>query len=184
MTTTYRQNRETQRPSSLWSALVILGIAVTVLGLLLITNPFTTVGALAVIAGVALLVSGITEIVSAVRTENSSSAIFFGALTAIAGVVILLWPGVTLHAIALIVGAALIVAGVVRALLVLASRNGQAGRTGSVARGLLIAALAVVLGVLALAWPSSTVVVLAVLFGIQLVVTGVTEVALGLALRP
>ncbi|WP_026310705.1 HdeD family acid-resistance protein [Parafrankia elaeagni] len=184
MTTTYRQQRETHRPSALWSSLVVLGIAATVLGLLLIINPFSTAGALAVLAGVALLVSGIGEIVSAARADQGTTTVLYGVLTAAAGVVILVWPNVTLHAIALIVGAALIIAGVIRALLILSSRSRRAGGASGPARGLLIAGLAVVLGILAVAWPSATVVVLAVLFGIQLIVTGVTEVILGLALRP
>lgn len=184
MTTTYRQQRETRRPSPLWSSLLVLGVAVTVLGVLLIANPFTTASGLAVIVGVALVVSGIGEIVSAVRADSSGTAVLYGALTAIAGVVILAWPNVTLHAIALIVGAALIVAGVVRALLVLASRSRRPDQAAGRGRSLLIAGLAVVLGILAVVWPGATVAVLAVLFGIQLVVTGVTEVLLGLALRP
>ncbi|KPM54956.1 hypothetical protein CcI49_08700 [Frankia sp. CcI49] len=184
MTTTYRQQRQTQRPSSLWSSLVVLGVAVTVLGVLLIANPFSTAGGLAVLAGVALLVSGIAEIVSAVRAEHGGTAILYGVLTAAAGVVILLWPHVTLHAIAIVVGAVLIVAGVIRALLILAGRHSGAGHGAGRRRSLLVACLAVVLGILAVTWPAATVSVLAVLFGIQLVVTGVTEVLVGLALRP
>ncbi|OAA25389.1 hypothetical protein UG55_102249 [Frankia sp. EI5c] len=182
MTTTYRQQRQTQHRSPLWSSLAVLGIASTVLGVLLIANPFSTAGGLAMIAGVALLVSGIGEIVSAVRAEHSGTTVLYGVLTAAAGVVILVWPHVTLRVIALVVGAALIVGGVVRALLVLASR--RAGHAPGRNRSLVIAGLAVVLGVLAVCWPAATVAVLAVLFGIQLVVTGVTEVLIGLALRP
>jgi uncharacterized membrane protein HdeD (DUF308 family) len=47
-----------------------------------------------------------------------------------------------------------------------------------------LSVLAVVVGVLALIWPGATIAVIAVLFGIYLVVTGVTEIGLGLALRP
>lgn len=181
MTTTYRQNRRTEAPSQLWSALLALGIAVTILGLLLITSPFSTAGALAVLAGAALVVTGIGEIVSAVRTENAAGAVFFGILLVAAGVVILVWPAATLQVVAVVVGAALIIAGMVRALLVWNSRQLQQSRVG---RGLLLAGLSVVIGVMALVWPAATIAVLALLFGIQLVVTGVTQIALGLALRP
>ena len=181
MTTTYRQRRRTQQPSPLWSALVLVGMAVTVLGVLLITNPFSTPRALAVLAGVALVVSGIGETISAARSEHSASSASFGLLLAAAGVVILLWPGATLRVIALVVGAGLVAGGVVRALFLWATRR---GRPRGVGRGLLIAALSVAVGVIALLWPTATIAALAVLFGIQLVATGVMQISLGLALRP
>ncbi len=193
MTTTYRQQRQRQTPSALWPALLVVGLAVTVLGLLLILNPFATAGTLAVLAGVALVLSGIGETISAARAENSAGTAFFGILLVLGGIVVLLWPGVTLRVLALLVGAILIVTGVVRALVTralqsheLQSRELHSRETG--ARGAVpsyaLAAVSVVLGVLALAWPDATVVALAVIFGIQLIISGVTEIALGLALRP
>lgn len=116
MTTTYRQQRQRQTPSALWPALLVVGLAVTVLGLLLILNPFATAGTLAVLAGVALVLSGIGETIAAARAENSAGTAFFGILLVLGGIVVLLWPGVTLRVLALLVGAILIVTGVVRAL--------------------------------------------------------------------
>jgi uncharacterized membrane protein HdeD (DUF308 family) len=183
MATIYRQQRNQATPSALWPALLVLGTAVTVLGLLLITNPFATAGALAVLAGVALMLSGISETIAAARAENTAATAFFGILLVLGGVVVLLWPGVTLRVVALVVGAILIITGVVRAVLVRASRPPQAEAGGAVA-GYALAALSVVLGVLALVWPGASIVVLAVIFGIQLIVSGVAEIALALALRP
>ncbi|WP_261568302.1 HdeD family acid-resistance protein [Frankia gtarii] len=186
MTTTYRQQRQT--PSALWPALLVVGLAVTVLGLLLILNPFATAGTLAVLAGVALVLSGIGETIAAARAENSAGTAFFGILLVLGGIVVLLWPGVTLRVLALLVGAILIVTGVVRALVTRALQSRESPSRETDARGAVpsyaLAAVSVVLGVLALAWPDATIVALAVIFGIQLIVSGVTEIALGLALRP
>ncbi|EIV93357.1 HdeD family acid-resistance protein [Frankia sp. QA3] len=183
MATIYRQQRQRQTPSALWPALLVLGLAVTVLGLLLIFNPFATAGTLAVLAGVALVLSGIGETIAAARAENSAGTAFFGILLILGGIVVLMWPGVTLRVLALLVGAILIITGVVRALVTRASQSREVGGHGAVP-SYALAAVSVVLGVLALAWPDATIVALAVIFGIQLVVTGVTEIALGLALRP
>ncbi len=183
MATIYRQQRHRQTPSALWPALLVVGLAVTVLGLLLILNPFATAGTLAVLAGVALVLSGIGETLAAARAENSAGTAFFGILLILGGVVVLLWPGVTLRVLALLVGAILIITGVARALVTRALESPETGARGAVSNYAL-AALSVVLGVLALVWPGATIVALAVIFGIQLIVTGVTEIALGLALRP
>ncbi|WP_462188268.1 MULTISPECIES: HdeD family acid-resistance protein [unclassified Frankia] len=183
MATIYRQHRRQQAPSALWPALLLLGAAVTVLGLLLITNPFATAGTLAVLAGVALVLSGISETIAAVRSENTAGTALFGIMLAVGGVIVLLWPGATLRVVALLVGAILIITGVVRALVTWASRSSH-GTGRGIAGPLILAALSIVLGVLALTWPGATIMALAVIFGIQLIVTGVTEIALGLALRP
>jgi len=192
MATIYRQRRHQDAPSALWSALLLLGVAVTVLGLLLITNPFATAGTLAVIAGIALVLAGISEILAAVRAENAAAPALTGILLALGGIVVLLWPGATLGVLALLVGVVLLLTGVVRAAATWHARSGHArgGATGSMGGGgttawsFTLAALSIVLGVLALIWPGATIVVLAVIFGIQLIVTGVAEIALGLALRP
>ncbi|KJE25579.1 hypothetical protein FF36_00195 [Frankia torreyi] len=183
MATIYRHQRHRQTPSAVWPALLVVGLAVTVLGLLLILNPFATAGTLAVLAGVSLVLSGIGETLAAARAENSAGTAFFGILLTLGGVVVLLWPGVTLRVLALLVGAILIITGVARALVTRALQSPEAGARSTVP-SYAVAAVSVVLGVLALAWPDATIVALAVIFGIQLVVTGVTEIALGLALRP
>jgi uncharacterized membrane protein HdeD (DUF308 family) len=182
MTTTYRQRRRPEAPSSLWPALLVLGIAVTVLGLLLITNPFATASTLALLVGVALLLSGLSETMSAARSPAGPAGALFGVMLLLGGVLVLLWPGGTLRAVAVVTGVVLIIAGVVRGALAWRERGGGPGSGTAVS--LSLSALAVVVGVLALIWPGATIVVIAVLFGIYLVVTGVTEIGLGLALRP
>jgi uncharacterized membrane protein HdeD (DUF308 family) len=182
MATTYRQRRGQEAPSSLWSALLVLGIAVTVLGVLLIANPFTAASTLAILVGVALLLSGLTETMSASRSSEGPAGALFGVMLLLGGILVLVWPGATLRAVAAVAGAVLIVAGVVRGFLAWREHGSRPG--WGIAVPLLLSALAVVVGVMALIWPGATIVVIAVLFGIFLVVTGVTEISLGLALRP
>ncbi len=184
MATIYRQQRQDATPSGLWPTLLALGAAVTILGLLLITNPFASAGALAMLAGIALILSGISETIAAARSENTATAAFFGILLGLGGVIVLVWPGVTLHVVAVVVGTIMIIGGLVRAAMMRSSRAARGGGSGGAVGGYALAALSVVVGILALVWPGATIVVLAVLFGIQLIVTGVAEIALALALRP
>nr|MDT0663555.1 DUF308 domain-containing protein [Micromonospora sp. DSM 115978] len=178
--TSYRQARSQQAPSSLWLALVLLGVAVTVFGLLLITRPFDTAKTLAVLAGVALVLSGISEAVAGAKSPESNRGVMFGLLLIAGGVVILVWPGITLWAVAVVVGICLVVAGLMRLAVGLQARD----RGDRWVAMLVFAAVSIVVGAMALIWPSATIAVLAVLFGIQLIIQGVGEIVLGFALRP
>jgi uncharacterized membrane protein HdeD (DUF308 family) len=160
--------------------LVALGVAVTVFGLLLISRPFDTATALAWLAGFALVLSGITDTVRAARSPAHRAEALLGIVSVFGGVVLLGWPDVTLQVVAVVVGVCLVVAGLVRVASDLRARRGGERRTASMVLGV----VTVVIGVMALIWPSATIAVLAVLFGIQLVFQGVGEIILGLALRP
>ncbi len=180
MASTYKQYRQQEAPSPLWGALVVLGVAVTVFGLLLVTRPFETATTLAWLAGLALVVSGLTDTLQAARSPVNRSGVLLGIVLVIGGAVLLGWPGVTLRAVAVIVGVCLAVAGLVRFATDMRARRRGERRTAS----LVLAVVTFAVGVMALVWPSATIAVLAVLFGIQLVFRGVGEILFGLALRP
>jgi uncharacterized membrane protein HdeD (DUF308 family) len=186
MTVSYGQrggHRLAQRdPSALWPALLLVGVGVTVLGVLLVARPFSAASTLAVLAGVALLLSGLSETMTAARTPHASSTVLFGLLLVAGGVLVLVWPGVTVRVVAVLVGCVLIVTGLVRAAVVAAARRRRPERGTAVP--LALAGLSVLIGVLALVWPSVTIAVLTLLFGIELIVTGVAEIVLALEVRP
>jgi uncharacterized membrane protein HdeD (DUF308 family) len=167
------------RTGGLWTALLLFGLAVTVLGVLLIINPFAAATTLALLIGAALVVTGITEVLAAVSDRGGASGVAFGLLLTIGGIVALLWPGITLWTLALLIGASFILAGAVRAGLSLRAR--RAGQPAG--RGLAIGAVLIVIGLIAIVWPSATVFILAVLFGIVLVIQGASQIALAMALR-
>jgi uncharacterized membrane protein HdeD (DUF308 family) len=98
--------------------------------------------------------------------------IAFGVVTAVAGALILAWPGGTLVAVAVLLGIQLIVGGVFRAV------TAFTFETDSVAARilfLLLGVLLVILGILCLRSPLQTIAVLVLLFGISCVVSGALE---------
>ncbi len=102
-----------------------------------------------------------------------------GAIWLVAAVAALVWPDVTLWALAVAVGIGLIVGGVAEVLFAFRYRR-ELPRWGL---WWLDGWLSVVIGVCALVWPEATVVVLAVLLGIRLVLRGCATVSFGLGLR-
>jgi uncharacterized membrane protein HdeD (DUF308 family) len=163
----------------LWVVLLLLGIAVTVLGVLLITDPFAAATTLALLIGAALVVAGVNEALSAASNREGAGSVAYGVLLTIGGIIALIWPGITLWSLALLVGAFLILAGVTRA--GLAAYAGRSGRP--VLGDLLIGIAVVVVGLISIVWPSATIFILAVLFGIGMVIQGASQIALAMALR-
>jgi len=166
-----------------WALLVVSLLAVP-LGAVLALRPFASLAVLVVGVVAGLVALGVVRLVTdrPGATDDdapspSTSARWWWtagvAYLAAAGVV-LLWPGPTIRVLALAVGVALVVGGVldVRA----ARRAHGTGR----ANALLSGASSGLLGVLALAWPDVTVLVVAVLFGARVLLAGLRGVAAAL----
>jgi uncharacterized membrane protein HdeD (DUF308 family) len=161
-------------PSGWWVS-VLGGLALVVLGVWLLTNLFESVVVLAWLVGISLIVGGITEVV-ALHGERGLGKLPWvsGALLVAAGLAVIAWPDVTLWALAVLAGLGLLLAGVLRVLLALADRD----RPGT-AVNLGIGAVGIAVGVLVMAWPGATLVVLAVLVGLRAVLTGVVAIGVG-----
>jgi uncharacterized membrane protein HdeD (DUF308 family)/pimeloyl-ACP methyl ester carboxylesterase len=147
---------------------IILGLAAVVLGVVLATRPFASVSALVWVVAAAAIVTGIQR-----WRSRSPAASGSDRAVAIAWIVIgtaaLAWPAVTVTALAWLVGAGMVLAGagdVVSGL-----RGSTDERIASVLRGLASA----VLGVVALAWPDVTLLVVAIVFGARTVLFGLSE---------
>ncbi len=164
---------------AVWAVLLVLGIAVTTLGVALVANPSSSADTLAILVGLALVLSGITEVLAAGRATEPALAAVFGVLLVVGGIVALAWPDVTLWTLAIVVGVSLMVAGLIRLVIAAAAPAGEPGRGRAVA----VAILCVAAGIVAVSWPSATVFVLAVVFGIWVIVHGVTQILLALGLR-
>ena len=105
-------------------AYVVLGVLGVVAGLVALVWPHITVLALGLLVGVWALVTGISEIAAAVRLRRQITGEFFliiaGALSALAGLLILVHPIAGVFGIALLIGVYALIYGVL--LLVLAFR--------------------------------------------------------------
>lgn len=162
-----------------WGLVVGLGVAMAVIGLLLLLNPFGAVKTLAVLVALGLAVAGVDELSQAERHRVRWPSYVLGAIWLVTAVVALLWPGVTLWAVAVWVGIGLIAGGIAEVGFAVTLRR-ELPRWGV---WLLDGALSVVIGVLALAWPAATLLALAILLGLRVFFRGLSTIAFGLALR-
>jgi uncharacterized membrane protein HdeD (DUF308 family) len=88
------------------------------------------------------------------------------------GVLAVIWPGVTLVALAILFGAYALVNGVIEIVAAFRRPQDAARRTAQTIAGV----LGVLAGIVALVWPGITALVLVVLFGAWAVVTGAMEI--------
>lgn len=85
----------------------ISGIAGIVLGVVVIKNPEATIGVIVLVVAMYWLISGLVDLARGL-TDSSlpdrTLRIVFGLMSAIFGIVILTWPGVTVGVFAVVSG--------------------------------------------------------------------------------
>jgi len=164
--------------ATLWWLLVLFGVVVLGVGVFFVVSPHETLTTFTVIAGILLLLDGVLAIVASIfgRTEGRGMLALVGALSAIAGLILIKKPFDTLLVFALIVGVWLVVAGVVR---FVSAFSDPEGRTGNIVIGL----IDVIAGVIILSWPAPSLATLAVIIGIVLIFRGALFIAAGWQLR-
>ena len=149
-----------------WWVTVLLGLGSAALGVFLVFRPFDSLSVLVSVVVVGCFLTGITTIAAARFRTSKWPALLAGALWLAVGVVLLAWPDITTSALATVVGIALIVGGVLDVV------AGLRGSTDERLAAVISGAATIVFGVLALSWPSVTVLVVAILFGARLVLFG------------
>lgn len=103
-----------------------------------------------------------------------------GLLSIVAGIVVLVWPGSGVVAIALIVGVLLIVHGVGELSWAMREPKGTRGRAWLVILGI----VDVIAGAFAVAWPDITALALALVIGIYLIIDAVPMLAFAFSAHP
>lgn len=160
-----------------WWLTLGLGAGCVVLGGLLIADPFRSLTVLAWVAAAALVVSGVAELASARASSSPWLSVVAGVVCTIAGVAAVAWPGLTIRALSVVVGIALVAVGALKVFVALTRRDDERLFHG------LVGTTNVVVGTLVLSWPDLTVLALAVLFGIGVVVFGFGQIATAVELR-
>jgi uncharacterized membrane protein HdeD (DUF308 family) len=164
-----------------WKTLVVRGVLALVFGVVAIAWPTSTAIALAVVWGFWALADGIGNLVQAVRPGPASARLAFAAMGVIALVAAffaIFSPSVTAVALTWILGIWLILRGVME--LALSFSDSRPAPRGMMLLG---AALDFVLGVLFVTNPGASVVGIAVLIGIMALAWGAVFVTIGLMLR-
>ena len=162
-----------------WAWTVVLGAATAILGIVVLANPFATARTLAILVAVGIIVHGLIEVLRFRQSPRPTATLAAGALLVIGGLVALFWPGITLWVLAVVVGFTIVLAGATKLTAAIADRHEFPAWRWLLASGV----LSLLLGIVAVAWPKATVVVLAVIFGLQITLVGLLEIAAGLELR-
>lgn len=154
-------------------AVAVIGLATVVVGVVLLFNPVKAAHALALLIGIAFILGGLLEIAIGWDSRSRWGSVVLGGILVVGGLLAMVWPGVTLWAIALITGLSLILHGIGRMVLAFVARSELQGWPWLALAG----AFGILFGIIALAWPEATVLVLSLVLGAQITVFGVLLVA-------
>jgi uncharacterized membrane protein HdeD (DUF308 family) len=162
-------------------SLVVLGVAVLVVGVVLLLNPDVAAHTLALLIGLGLVLGGCLEIAGREATGSSRvGSVVVGAILIVGGLIAAFWPGVTLWTLAVVTGISLMLHGVGRLFLAFSARREVHGWVWLALAG----AVNVVIGVLAIVWPGATVLVLSLLLGLQVLAFGALLIGAAFLLAP
>ncbi len=94
-------------------ALALIAVLTAIAGLILVEHPFGTLAVFILIVGIWLVIAGIARLISAFSSKEGRAGNFaVSAVDLIAGIVILVWPGLGLTTFAVILGIVLILRGI------------------------------------------------------------------------
>jgi uncharacterized membrane protein HdeD (DUF308 family) len=156
--------------------LIAVGAISVIAGILALAYPDITLLALALIAGINVLLLGALALVDAIVSEGNTGARVLvgvlGVLGVLGGIAMMRRPGETLLVIIMILGLWLVLSGITQALVALSEAADRGLR-------LLGAAVDLVIGVLILAWPDLTLATVAVFAAIAFLVRGAFAIYVG-----
>ncbi|WP_291279863.1 lipase family protein [Galactobacter sp.] len=157
-----------------------VGLGAAVLGVVLLIRPTTSLGVLALVVGFSCLAQAAVEVLDVAGTTGRRRRRWVALIWLVLGVFVLVWPGLTVRLLAVAVGIGLIVNGISD---IVGAKRAQGPLDSRIASALLGAAT-VGFGVVSLAWPDITMIVVAVAFGARLISTGVMQLWRILHRRP
>jgi uncharacterized membrane protein HdeD (DUF308 family) len=167
----------------IWIFAIIRGVLGIIFGLIALFAPIATAVVLAIVIGVWAIVDGVFDIVEAIRHRGSSSMalrIVLGAVSILFGILVLVWPGMSLGILVIFVGIWAIIIGVLQ---IMASVRNRAVPNSGWVWGIIGGALAILFGILVLIRPGAGLVSIIWIIGIWAIVWGITLIVLGVQLR-
>ncbi|HYW78253.1 MAG TPA: HdeD family acid-resistance protein [Thermoguttaceae bacterium] len=161
---------------------MLMGIAMIVIGVMAIATPAVAGTAVVYVIGALLLIAGVIEFIQGLRTEGWTSKIFpsiLGLVTAICGVAVLAHPLLGLTYLTLVLAAYFVVGGIWK-IVTTFSYRGVTGWPLMLISGI----VSLVLGILIWRqWPVSGLWAVGILVGVDLLMTGVAMIGLGIDVR-
>ncbi|MFP2927342.1 HdeD family acid-resistance protein [Pyxidicoccus sp. 3LG] len=168
--------------SAVWGGPFILGLLMTVLGIVALGASFLTSLVTVFLFGALLAGAGIAEIISAFRVRKSGGPFWLymlsGVLSTVVGLFVLMYPAAGLGALTLLLAGYFFASGLFHAITSVMDRYPQWGWD------LFYGAVSIFLGVVVMMeWPISAVWLVGTLVGIGIIMRGVALMASALAIR-
>ncbi|MGB8540972.1 MAG: DUF308 domain-containing protein [Candidatus Acidiferrales bacterium] len=161
---------------------IAMAVAFIILGIMAIVEPGIAGLAITVLVGWLLLFGGVVHLVAAFSGGGAGRVIWHvlvGLLYLAGGIYFLVHPLLGLGSLTLLLGVIILVAAVFELVAYFRSR-GQAGSGWLLLNGLITLLLG---GLIYFHWPSSSVWAIGTLVGVNLLMTGISRLMLGLAAR-
>ena len=169
--------------NAVWWLVLLRGIFMAIFGIVALVSPGIALLALVWIFGLYAILDGIAAVVIGIRTRGEAHwvwTIVQGVVSVLAGIIALIWPGLTALALLFVVAFWAIVLGIGEIGGAFASR-----RSGSTAWHWTLAAgiLNVIFGVVLLIWPAGGILALVWLVGIFTLAGGIALIVLAFKVR-
>ena len=178
----------TSRPPELaplrakWGWIVALGVIYVIAGLIALGSVVMATVVSVFVVGIMMLIAGVAEVINAFQVKSWGRFLFWlllGALYIVAGFVTFENPLLAAAVLTLILGIALVISGIMRIILAFSVQEGVPW-IWIVVSGI----ITLLLGLVILAhWPVSSLYVLGLFLGIDLVFAGAGWIGLGFGLR-
>lgn len=162
---------------TVWWVVFVFGVLTAGLGLIVIFRPIAGVFGLTILIAATLIVSGLGDILSAAQWRQPWIPVLWGIVVIGAGIATLVWPDITLWALAVVIGIVLVVRGALRTLASVVGRPPMWGVW------LLVGLIELGVGIAAIVWPEITIVALAIVIGIDLLIAGIAAIVFALRTR-
>lgn len=165
-----------------WVLLLIAGLIALVGGIIALLNPLAATVTAVMLAGWIMVAAGVIEIIGVFSANGWGARIWsliLGLLTVVLGLYILANPIISAVVLTWLVGVLFLATGATKVVLSFGLRG-----TGFMAVVLLSGIVSIVLGVMVLSnFPYSAAGILGILLAVELISTGVANIALSLRLR-
>ncbi len=165
-----------------WGWILALGIVYLITGIIALGSVVMATAASVFVVGIMMVISGVAEVINAFQIKTWGMFllwILLGALYIVAGFVTFQNPLLAAVFLTLILGVALVASGIMRIILAFGMREGSAW-LWVVFSGVVTLLLG---GIILAHWPLSGLYVLGVFLGIDLVIAGVSWIAISLGLK-
>src|SRR5262245_63703831 len=165
-----------------WGWIVALGVVYLVVGIIALGSVALATAASVFVVGIMMVIAGVAEIINAFQVKTWGKFflwLILGALYILAGIVTFENPLLAAVVLTLMLGAVLVVSGIMRIILAFSMKAGSLWIWVAVS-----GVITLLLGLIILAkWPVSSLYVLGIFLGVDLVFAGASWIGAGFGLR-